>query len=231
MSNLAKSLSKTVMRWRFSAYDQYVSIYKSPVNSKIVVYGAYNQLFSQLLNRNFEKYNIVDPNELSSQSNENDNGKLESIAQAMVGFDESFNSGYFIKDFPQTPDQAARLDVLLDGINLAVNIQLPENAASNLSGKYLECKSCGQIFNTALESTYPHLPGTTEGCPTPTRCDIVESTADVATRSTDYISNYQPVLEYYEKRGLLLNFIVDEKWSFQETINRLRDQILASVKL
>lgn len=82
-----------------------------------------------------------------------------------------------MKDYPQNIEDAARyieqginringiydrLDSLLDGINLAVHIQIPENAQSELKGKYLECKTCGQVFNTGLESTYPHLPGTSE---------------------------------------------------------------------
>ncbi len=55
-----------------------------------------------------------------------------------------------------------RLDQLLDGINLAVNIQVSEAAASNISGKYLECQNCGHLYNTALEATYPSHPGSVD---------------------------------------------------------------------
>jgi hypothetical protein len=50
----------------------------------------------------------------------------------------------------------------LDGINLAINISVPENVAKELTGKYLECQTCGKLFNTHLDSTLPQQPGTTE---------------------------------------------------------------------
>jgi len=53
MTSLAKSLSQLALRWRFTAYDQYASIYKAPANSKIVLYGAHNQLFTNLINKYF----------------------------------------------------------------------------------------------------------------------------------------------------------------------------------
>jgi len=51
MSNLGASLSKLLLRWRFSAYDQYATLYKAPINARIVVYGAHNQLFNQLIQK------------------------------------------------------------------------------------------------------------------------------------------------------------------------------------
>lgn len=51
MSNLAKTLSRAALRWRHNSFEQYMSIYKTPLNPKIAVYGAYNQLFAQLLSK------------------------------------------------------------------------------------------------------------------------------------------------------------------------------------
>ncbi len=50
----------------------------------------------------------------------------------------------------------------MDGVNLAINIRLPEHLAKELTGKYLECQTCGKLFNTHLDSTLPQQPGTTE---------------------------------------------------------------------
>jgi len=51
MSNLGRALSKAYFRWKFPAYDQLSSIYKIPANPKVVVYGAYNQLFKNLIQK------------------------------------------------------------------------------------------------------------------------------------------------------------------------------------
>ncbi len=85
MTSLAKSLSQLALRWRFTAYDQYASIYKAPANSKIVLYGAHNQLFTNLINkyfnhhfhlshikifRQFENFAAVDPIEAAQEHSE-----------------------------------------------------------------------------------------------------------------------------------------------------------------
>ena len=227
MSNLAKSLSQLALRWRFTAYDQYASIYRAPANSKIVLYGAYNQLFTSLINKQFENYSLVDPTEAASEHSETIHETVDAVAHNLVRIDETFNDGCFIRDYPATVEEAKRLDQLLDGINLAVNIQLPETATSGLSGKYLECKNCGHLYNTSLEATHPSHPGSADVC-----CnnpDIAESSRDLSP--SNYGSNYQPVFDYYTKRGLLLNFEVDEKWTLEETAKKLRDEILANIKL
>src|SRR5437868_1241168 len=92
----------------------------------------------------------------------------------MVSIDESFNDGYFIQNFPKNVAQAERyndsiigwennwnrLDKLLEGVNLVLNIQLSKDVKSKLSGNYLECLTCGQLFNSELDTTLPQQPGT-----------------------------------------------------------------------
>jgi len=228
MSKFGSSLSKLWFRCRFSAYDQYVSLYKSPKNSNIVIYGPYNDLFSQVLRQNFEDFKEIDLNQYHFEKEEE---FTDSVASSMTEIGKDFKPHSYIKNFPQTPSQAARLDALLDGINLAVCIHLPKESSSKLQGNYLECLACGQLFNTELDSTLPQQPGTAEKCNQPHMCDIVESKRNPAEVEEAYLKEYQPVLEFYEKRGLLLNFIIEEKWSFQETIERLKNEILANVKL
>jgi len=228
MSNLGKSLSQLALRWRFTAFDQYATIYKSPANSKIVLYGAYNQLFTSLLDKQFQNFSLVDPTEAASEHSETIHDTVDAVAHNLVRIDENFNDGCYIRDYPTTVDEATRLDQLLDGINLAVNITVPESSADKLSGKFLECKNCGHLYNTGLEATYPSHPGSVDACCS--KPDIAETTRDI-TSPSNYGSNYQPVFDYYTKRGLLLNFEVDEKWTLEETAKRLRDEILANIKL
>ena len=94
----------------------------------------------------------------------------------MVSLDESFSDGYFIQNFPKNVAQAERysdsiigwknnqnrLDRLLDGVNLVLNIQLSKDVKSKLRGNYLECLTCGQLFNSELDSTLPQQPGTVD---------------------------------------------------------------------
>ena len=56
----------------------------------------------------------------------------------------------------------SRLDAIVEGVNLALYVKLSETATKNLQDNFLECKVCGQIFNTGLESTIPGEPGLSE---------------------------------------------------------------------
>jgi len=51
MSNLGRTLSRAYLKWKVPNYDQYASITKMPSNPKVVIYGAYNQLFKHLLQK------------------------------------------------------------------------------------------------------------------------------------------------------------------------------------
>jgi len=230
MSKLGQYLSKVFFRYKFSAYDQYMDITKMPMNPRIVIFGPYNQLFNQVLDKQLKGFTRVPLDGLGVQTN-NDDEIVESLAQTMTTIDPKFNTGYFIQDFPRTPIQAAKLDALLDGVNLAIYINLPKEVLSKLENNYLICKPCGQLFNTELDSTLPQQPGTVEKCNTPHVCNIVEIPVDLVKKEEEYLTTYKPVLDFYEKRGLLMNFVVEEKWSFQEAIDKLHDQVLANIKL
>ena len=45
---------------------------------------------------------------------------------------------------------------------MALYLKLSETGTKNLKDNFLECKTCGQIFNTGLESTIPGEPGSSE---------------------------------------------------------------------
>ena len=51
MATYGQSLTKLFMRYKNSSYDQFSSIYKSPINPKIILYGQYNKLLADVLKK------------------------------------------------------------------------------------------------------------------------------------------------------------------------------------
>ena len=51
MATYGHSLTKLFMRYKNSSYDQFSSIYKSPINPKIILYGQYNKLLADVLKK------------------------------------------------------------------------------------------------------------------------------------------------------------------------------------
>jgi len=231
MTTLGASLSKLYLKYQHSTLEHFTNIYKMPLNPKVVLYGAHNKLFSDVLKKNFgQGFKLFKSDNLLSEGNTTDDALVEQVAKSITEVDEQFNDGYILEDFPKTLDQAKKLDSLLDGINLAVYLNVSDKIASKLKDNYLECTKCGLVFNTQVHSTTPQQPGYYENCPTKTQCSIVKSDKNLRT-SSDYESKVKPLLNYYEERGLLLNFTIDENWNFDEAVSRLSDAILANIKL
>jgi len=229
------TLSKMYLRYKNSTFDQFVSAIKKPINPTIVLYGSHNKLFADVLKKNFaQSYKLLKIENLMSETNlpkeASNDALLETVAKSVADIDPQFQDGYVIEDFPRNVEQAEKFDQLLEGVNLALHIKLSDKAIGHLKGNYLECTSCGQIFNTGLQCTFPQQPGVHQNCETPTKSNIVKSDKE-GVKSADYDKGFSPVFDYYNKRGLLLTFTVDEKWSYEETVERLGEAILANIKL
>jgi len=210
-------------------FDEFAHTLRFPNNPKISLYGAHNSLFQNLLSKAFTDYLRVDSAALLD-SKDAKGDVSESVARTITQVREDFSDKYVVVNFPQNTEQAEKLESLVDGINLAVNIQIAPESASEISKTYFECKACGLKFNTGVNSALPPFPGSTDTCPTPKLCNIVESTPVAADKVTEYDKKYKPVLDYYNKRGLLLNFEVCPKWTTEEATQKLIDAIGSHIK-
>ncbi len=131
--------------------------------------------------------------------------------------------GYILDGFPRTVAQAEALDQMLPtngdpGIDHVVSFEVPHaDLIRRLSGRR-SCPACQAVYH--LE----HAPPKREG-----RCDtcggaLVQRDDDkpdtVEARLTVYERQTRPLIEYYEKRGLLRR--VDASASIDRVYERLR---------
>lgn len=131
--------------------------------------------------------------------------------------------GYILDGFPRTVAQAEALDQMLrtnggPGIDHVVSFEVPHaDLIRRLSGRR-SCPACQAVYH--LE----HAPPKREG-----RCDkcggaLVQRDDDkpetVEARLTVYDRQTRPLIEYYEKRGLLRR--VDASASIDQVSERLR---------
>ncbi|MHB1314927.1 MAG: adenylate kinase [Christensenellales bacterium] len=104
--------------------------------------------------------------------------------------------GFLLDGFPRTIPQAEALDAAtkLDG---AINIEVPfEKIVNRISGRRM-CKSCGAVYHV---SAY-HDSKCTCGGELYQRSD--DSAETVKNRLDVYIKQTQPLIAYYENRGIL----------------------------
>ena len=111
-------------------------------------------------------------------------------------------NGWLLDGFPRTPGQAADLQRLVDGtgIDLAINLDVPEDVVVERISSRRVCLDCGTNYSLTDES------GATGVC---ARCGgrVVQRDDDteesVRQRLATYNEQTEPLLAWFEDQGLL----------------------------
>jgi len=108
--------------------------------------------------------------------------------------------GVIFDGFPRTVEQADALGEQIK-VDLALNLDVDDDELINRLTKRRSCPKCNSVFH--LEYNPPAKPGICDKCGAELyhRDDDKEET--VANRLKVYRKNTMPLIEYYEKRGIL----------------------------
>lgn len=135
------------------------------------------------------------------------------------------SDGFLLDGFPRTIAQAEALDRTLDEIerplDAVLNLEVDrEELVRRLSARWT-CPGCGEPYH--IESKKPEKPGLCDMC----GATLVQREDDqpeaVRRRLEVYQEKTEPVLRYYEERGLLK--CIDGKGAVREVFARLVDAI------
>ncbi|HUU91720.1 MAG TPA: adenylate kinase [Phycisphaerae bacterium] len=161
-----------------------------------------------------------------------DSGALvpdETTVKAVVGRLDADDcaDGWLLDGFPRTQAQAEALDEALDAagatLDAVVNLEVnPETIVRRMAGRRV-CPKCGRSYHTE------HIPPKVEGV-----CDDQACGAALITRDDDRpetvrkrLATYQeataPLIEYYDRRGLLIR--TDGSGTPDEVRARLFEQL------
>jgi adenylate kinase len=113
--------------------------------------------------------------------------------------------GFLLDGFPRTIPQAEGLDEILDKMGLRLNgvlsVKVPENILIERLAGRRTCRQCGALTHVAFNS--PKTAGVCDRCGGELyqRDDDKEET--VAHRLEVYRAQTAPLVDYYQKRGLV----------------------------
>ena len=132
----------------------------------------------------------------------------DAIVSALIGerLDSAGEAGAIFDGFPRTLAQAEALDLLLTernrSLDYVIELAVDEDAlVKRITGRF-SCAKCGTGYHDSFRQ--PKVTGVCDVCGSTEfvrRKDDNEQT--VRTRMAEYRAKTQPILPYYEKRGLV----------------------------
>ena len=123
--------------------------------------------------------------------------------------------GFLLDGFPRNLEQAEMLDAIAD-INLAVNLDVDEQAIVDRIAKRRSCKQCNEVYHLATKPSKKG--GVCDKCGGELYQRTDDTEAVVRERLRVYKVRTLPLTDFYKKRGILVN--VDGQGEIDDVFDR-----------
>ena len=125
---------------------------------------------------------------------------------------EDKKNGFLLDGYPRTIDQAKAFDALSEGSDLAVDTVIAmELDFSVLSGRITGrrlCRNCGEIYHMVTKP--PKQEGVCDNCGGELYQRKDDTEESLKVRLDEYSRQTEPVLDFYEKKGLVKHINADQ---------------------
>ena len=114
-------------------------------------------------------------------------------------------NGFLLDGYPRTLDQAKAFEQMTEGTDLMVDeiivMDVPfEELTRRITGRRM-CKQCGEIYN--IYSKPPKQEGVCDKCGSVLTQRKDDNEESLKTRLSEYAKNTEPVIAYYEEKGMV----------------------------
>ncbi len=114
---------------------------------------------------------------------------------------DDITDGYIMDGFPRTLDQAKALSNIDVENEIAIFLNVDEDAVVERLVSRLTCKNCGAIFNT--KNKPPKKENTCDDCGGPLERRKDDNEETIRSRMAVYREQTEPVITYYREQGSL----------------------------
>lgn len=125
---------------------------------------------------------------------------------------EDKKNGFLLDGYPRTIDQAKAFDALSEGSDLAIDTVIAmELDFSVLSGRITGrrlCRNCGEIYHMVTKP--PKQEGVCDNCGGELYQRKDDTEESLKVRLDEYSKQTEPVLDFYEKKGLVKHINADQ---------------------
>lgn len=116
-------------------------------------------------------------------------------------------NGYILDGFPRNIEQAESYEELLKDIHkdlgIVILLEVDKNLAkARITGR-LNCPGCGAIYNEAFDNMKPVIEGICDKCSAKLTKRSDDNEKTFLQRFDTYLEKTEPLINYYEEKGLL----------------------------
>ena len=123
--------------------------------------------------------------------------------------------GFILDGFPRTINQAEALEKI-SGIDVAVNLNVPDEIIITRLSNRVTCKRCGAIYN--LLTLKPKKEGVCDSCGGELYQRYDDKPKVIQERLNIYREKTEPLIKYYKDKGLLKDVHCDDLMTPPEVI-------------
>ncbi|NLM47837.1 MAG: adenylate kinase [Epulopiscium sp.] len=142
--------------------------------------------------------------------------------------EEDCKEGFILDGFPRTIPQAEALDKALEELAIAldkvVNIDVPDEVIIKRMAGRRVCSNCGASYH--IENKKPLKENICDECGSELKQREDDKEETVRKRLQVYEEQTKPLIEYYEKRGILLT--IEGDGSVEEIGNKIKSALEVS---
>ena len=140
----------------------------------------------------------------------------------------SINGPFILDGYPRNIEQANILENVLNSLNLSIDAVIYLNVDSETAMKRalgrVSCPKCNKIYNKYIEEKMPKVTNICDDCGVKLIGRSDDNEESFKIRFDTYISQTQPLLDYYKSNGLLV--IIDKVNTPNETFEEVKKVIL-----
>ena len=137
-----------------------------------------------------------------------------------------FNNGYILDGYPRNIEQAEiykdLLSELKKDIGVVIFMDIDKELALSRTENRLICSFCGASYNTSVAELSPTIEGICDKCGHTLRARTDDNKETFLNRFNTYLIETSPLIDYYNRLGILRIIKVNENDSAQDIFNEIK---------